>query len=85
MDILLVREFEAGYELVDILRFERGRRYIYRLVGDREYFIHVVAMKEATYVEFWHPNYAVPLLVFKIGSGEELSRVFVLLKALVGR
>ena len=56
MDILLVREFEAGYELVDILRFEQGRRYIYRLVGDREYFVHVVALKSATYVEFWHPN-----------------------------
>ncbi|AET32785.1 MAG: hypothetical protein ACPL3C_06100 [Pyrobaculum sp.] len=85
--VLLIREFEREpYELVDVLRFERGRRYIYRLAaGDREYFIHVVAFTDVTYVEFWHPNYAVPLLVFRVLGGEELSRVLILLRSLVGR
>ncbi len=85
--VLLIREFEREpYELVDVLRFERGRRYIYRLAsGDREYFIHVVAFADVTYVEFWHPNYAVPLLVFRVLSGEELSRILILLRSLVGR
>jgi len=80
--VLLVREFEKEpvYELVEVLRFERGRRYVYRLVaGDREYF------NNATYVEFWHPNYAVPLLVFRILSDEEFSRVILLLRSLMGK
>jgi hypothetical protein len=37
------------------------------------------------YVEFWHPGYAVPLLVFRVSSGEELSRVLTLLRSLLGR
>jgi hypothetical protein len=37
------------------------------------------------YVEFWHPGYAVPLLVFRVASEEELSRILVLLRSLVGR
>jgi hypothetical protein len=85
--VLLIREFEKEpYELVEVLRFERGRRYIYRLAaGGREYFVHVVALREAVYVEFWHPGYAVPLLVFHVSSGEELSRVLILLQSLLSR
>lgn len=86
--VLLIREFEKEpvYELVEVLRFERGRRYIYRLVsGDREYFIHVLAFVDGTYVEFWHPGYAVPLLVFRVFKDEELARVLTLLRSLVGR
>lgn len=86
--VLLIRELEKEpvYELVEVLRFERGRRYVYRLsAGDREYFVHIVTLREAVYVEFWHPGYAVPLLVFRIASEEELSRILVLLRSLVGR
>lgn len=86
--VLLVREFEKEpvYELVEVLRFERGRRYVYRLVGgEREYFVHIVVFGDATYVEFWHPNYAVPLLVFRILSDEEFTRVILLLRSLLGR
>jgi hypothetical protein len=86
--VLLIREFEKepAYELVEVLRFERGRRYVYRLAaGEREYFVHVVALRESAYVEFWHPGYAVPILVFQVSSGEELSRVLILLRSLLGR
>jgi hypothetical protein len=86
--VLLIRELEKepAYELVEVLRFERGRRYIYRLaVGEREYFVHVVTLRESAYVEFWHPGYAVPILVFHVSSGEELSRVLILLRSLLGR
>ncbi|GEM_PF-929938 len=86
--ILLIRELEKEpvYELVEVLRFERGRRYVYKLsAGDKEYFVHVVTLREAVYVEFWHPGYAVPLLVFRVASGEELSRILILLRSLVGR
>ncbi len=86
--ILLIRELEKElvYELVEVLRFERGRRYVYKLfAGNKEYFVHVVTLREAVYVEFWHPGYAVPLLVFRVASGEELSRILILLRSLVGR
>jgi hypothetical protein len=86
--VLLIREFEKEpvYELVEVLRFERGRRYVYRLAtGEREYFVHVVTLRESAYVEFWHPGYAVPILVFHVSSGEELSRVLILLRSLLGR
>ena len=86
-NVLLIRELEEApyYELVEILRFEVGRRYVYRLVAEREYFVHVVALREATYVEFWHPSHAAPLLVFKVSDREELARVLLLLKSLVSR
>ncbi|WP_148682424.1 hypothetical protein [Pyrobaculum neutrophilum] len=82
--VLLIRELEgAPYELVDILRFEKGRRYIYKLpAGDREYYIHVVSLRDAVYVELWHPSYAVPLLVFRVSDRDEMSRLFILLKSL---
>jgi hypothetical protein len=86
--VLLIREFEKepAYELVEVLRFERGRRYVYRLaVGEREYFVHVVTLRESAYVEFWHPGYATPILVFHVSSREELSRVLILLRSLLGR
>lgn len=85
--VLLIREFERDYyELVDIMRFERGRRYVYRAsVGDRSLYIHVVVVGDSTYVEFWHPNFAVPLLVFRVSNRDELVRISVLLKSLVGR
>jgi len=57
--VLLIRELEKEpvYELVEVLRFERGRRYVYRLsAGDREYFVHIVTLRETVYVEFWHPG-----------------------------
>lgn len=83
--ILLIREFEKEplYELVEIIRFENGRRYIYKLSRDREHFIHVVTSRDVTYVELWHPNFAVPLLVFKVADWEELSRVLILFRSLV--
>ncbi len=83
MAIALLRELEKElYELVDIIRFDNGRRYIYRLIGEREYFVHVLSLKDATYIELWLSNFAVPLLVFKIVSMEEFSRVLILLKSL---
>lgn len=83
---MLIREFEKGpYELVEILRFEKGRRYIYRLLAkDREYFVHIVVLGNVMYVELWHPGYAIPLLIFRISRVEELTRVFTLLKSLTG-
>ncbi|MEM1733885.1 MAG: hypothetical protein QXK71_05185 [Pyrobaculum sp.] len=85
--LLLIREFEREfYELVEIIRFERGRRYVYKaFTGDRTYYIHVVVIGDVVYVELWHPNFAVPLLVFRISGQEELASVLVMLKSLVGK
>lgn len=79
--ILLVGEFERlpSLELVDVLRFEKGRRYIYRI---NDYFIHVVTIGGSTYVEFWHQNFAVPLLVYRVTSKEGLSQIYLVLRSL---
>lgn len=84
VEVIRQLERQPAYRLLEVLRFGGGRRYIYRLTGDREYLVHVVVFRGETYVEFWHDNFAVPLLVFKVVGGEELNRLLLLLRTLTG-
>lgn len=84
VDVIRQLEGQAAYRLQEVLRFGGGRRYIYRLLGERGYLVHVVVFRGETYVEFWHDNFAAPLLVFRVSDGNELDRLLIFFKSLAG-
>jgi len=84
--VSLIREFEKTCELVESLRFERGRRYVYRLASDDcEYLVHIVSHNDNLYVEFWTPRHAVPIIVLRVSEGGDIYRTAALLRVLAGR
>nr|KJR73579.1 MAG: hypothetical protein TU35_05110 [Thermoproteus sp. AZ2] len=65
----LVRAIESqeSYKLVDIIKYENGRRYIFKSpMKDGEIYIHLVFHRGKLYLEIWPRSFAMPMAVYDL-------------------
>lgn len=69
MELVRYLESQELYKLVEVVKYQHGRRYIFKTsIRDGEMYIHLVFYKDKAYLELWPQSFAIPLAVYDLGE-----------------
>lgn len=67
VELVRLLESQESYKLIDVIKYENGRRYIFRSpIRDGEIYIHIVIHKGKLYLELWPQSFAIPMAVYDL-------------------